>query len=102
MKKATTKNKAKATTKTTAKATSKPAAKKTQAKKPAAKKTESAKSDKMEKLNKLERALAENQISRAEYEMWRDVYAKEVPFNQNLIEEEDYRPRKTRRRSYYN
>jgi len=100
MKKATTKNKAKATTKTTAKATSKPAAKKTQAKKPAAKKTESAKSDKMEKLNKLERALAENQISRDEYDMWREVYAKETPFNPNIIVEEDYRPRKTRRRSY--
>jgi len=56
----------------------------------------------MEKLNKLERALAENQISRAEYEMWRDVYAKEVPFNPNIIEEEDLRPRKKKRRSYYN
>jgi hypothetical protein len=96
MKKATTKNKAKATTK----ATSKSAAKKTPAKKPAAKKTEPAKSDKMEKLNKLERALAENQISRDEYDMWREVYAKETPFNPNIIVEEDYRPRKTRRRSY--
>ena len=110
MKKATTKNKAKANTKTTAKATSKPAAKKTPAKKPAiakatsakpaAKKTEPAKSDKMEKLNKLERALAENQISRKEYDMWREVYAKETPYNPNIIEEDDYRPRKTRRRSY--
>ena len=100
MKKATTKNKAKATTKAAAKATSKPAAKKTPAKKPAAKKTEPAKSDKMEKLNKLERALAENQISRTEYDMWREVYAKETPYNPNIIEEEDYRPRKTRRRSY--
>ena len=100
MKKATTKTKAKATTKTTAKATSKPAAKKTPAKKPADKKTEPAKSDKMEKLNKLERALAENQISRKEYDMWREVYAKETPYNPNIIVEEDYRPRKTRRRSY--
>ncbi|MGD9492364.1 MAG: hypothetical protein AB7V36_03305 [Bacteroidales bacterium] len=108
----------KATTKTTAKAT----AKKTPAKKTAEKKTKTKKttakpatvkkavsekptsvqSAKMEKLNKLERALAENQISRAEYEMWKNVYAKEVPFNSNIIEEEDYRPRKTRRRSYYN
>ena len=100
MKKATTKNKAKTTTKVATKATSKPAAKKTPAKKPAVKKTEPAKSDKMEKLNKLERALAENQISRAEYEMWREVYAKETPYNPNIIVEEDYRPRKTRRRSY--
>ena len=92
--------KAKAATKTTSKATAKPAAKKTPAKKPTAKKTEPAKSEKMEKLNKLERALAENQISRKEYDMWREVYAKETPYNPNIIVEEDYRPRKTRRRSY--
>jgi hypothetical protein len=55
----------------------------------------------MEKLNKLEHALAENQISRAEYEMWREVYAKETPYNPNIIVEEDYRPRKTRRRRAY-
>jgi len=96
MKKATTNTSAKATTKTTAK----PATKKTPVKKAAAQKTESVKSDKMETLNKLERALAENQISRKEYDMWREVYAKETPFNTNIIEEEDYRPRKTRRRSY--
>ena len=111
MKKATTKNKAKATTKAAAKATSKSAAKKTPAKKPAiakatsakpaAKKTEPAKSDKIEKLNKLERALAENQISRTEYDMWREVYAKETPYNPNIIVEDDYRPRKTRRRRAY-
>ncbi|MPM05049.1 hypothetical protein SDC9_51331 [bioreactor metagenome] len=53
-----------------------------------------------DKLNKLERAFAENKISRAEYEMWRDVYSKEVPFNENVIKEEDYRPRKIRRRAY--
>jgi len=100
MKKATMKTKAKAATKTTSKATAKPAAKKTPAKKPTAKKTEPAKSEKMEKLNKLERALAENQISRKEYDMWREVYAKETPYNPNIIVEEDYRPRKTRRRSY--
>jgi len=100
MKKATMKTKAKAATKTTSKATAKPAVKKTPAKKPAAKKTEPAKSDKIEKLNKLERALAENQISRTEYNMWREVYAKETPYNPNIIVEEDYRPRKTRRRSY--
>ena len=80
----------KATPKTKAKATSNPAAKK----------TDPTKSDKMEKLNKLERALAENQISRKEYDMWREVYAKETPYNPNIIVEEDYRPRKTRRRSY--
>ena len=101
MKKATTKTKAKATTKATAKANSKPAAKKTPAKKAAAKKTDPAKSDKTEKLNKLERALAENQISRTEYDMWREVYAKEIPFNPNIIVEEDYRPRKTKRRRSY-
>ena len=101
MKKATTKNKAKATAKTITKATSKPAAKKTPAKKPAAKKTDPAKSDKMEKLNKLERALAENQISRKEYDMWREVYSKEVPFSENIMAEEDYRPRKTKRRRTY-
>lgn len=100
MKKATTQTKAKVTAKTTAKATSKPAAKKTPAKKPAAKKTEPAKSEKMEKLNKLERSLAENQISRKEYDMWREVYAKETPYNPNIIVEEDYRPRKTRRRAW--
>ena len=109
---------AKATNKTTAKATAKktPAkkttekkavTKKTTAKPATKKKTVSAKptsvqSAKMEKLNKLERALAENQISRSEYEMWKNVYAKEVPFNANITEEEDQRPRKTRRRSYYN
>lgn len=82
MKKATTKTKAKATAKA------------------AVKKTEPAKSDKMEKLNKLERALAENQISKTEYDMWRVVYAKEIPFNPNIIVEEDHRPRKKRRRSY--
>jgi hypothetical protein len=96
MKKATTKTKAKATTK----APAKPTAKKTPAKIAAAKKTEPAKSDKMEKLNKLERALAENQISRKEYDMWREVYAKETPYNPNIIVEEDYRPRKTRRRAW--
>ena len=96
MKKATTKT----TVKVTTKATSKPAAKKTPAKKTAAKKTEPAKSDKMEKLNKLERALAENQISKMEYDMWRVVYAKEIPFNPNIIVEEDRRTRKNRRRSY--
>lgn len=110
MKKATTKTTAKATAKkTTAKKTTekKTTARKTTAKpatkkKAVSEKPTTAQSAKMEKLNKLERALAENQISRAEYEMWRDVYAKEVPFNQNIIQEEDYRPRKTRRRSYNN
>ena len=101
MKKATTKTKAKATTKAPAKATSKPAAKKTPAKKPASNNTEVAKSAKMEKLNKLERALAENQISRKEYDMWREVYSKEVPFSENIMAEEDYRPRKTKRRRTY-
>ncbi|OFY07325.1 MAG: hypothetical protein A2W93_12045 [Bacteroidetes bacterium GWF2_43_63] len=110
MKKATTKTAAKATAKktpakktaekktTTKKTTVKPAT----VKKAVAEKPTSVQSAKMEKLNKLERALAENQISRSEYEMWKNVYAKEVPFNLNIIEEEDYRPRKTRRRSYYN
>ena len=106
MKKTAAKTTAKATAKkTTAKKTAvtkKTTAKQTTTKKTVTKKSEPAQSAKMEKLNKLERALAENQISRAEYEMWRDVYAKEVPFNPNIIEEEDLRPRKKKRRSYYN
>lgn len=101
MKTSTTKPKVKATTKTVAKATSKTVTKRTPVKKIAAKKTESAMSDKMEKLNKLERALAENQISKKEYEMWRNVYAKEVPFNPNLVQEEDPRQCKTKRRKAY-
>jgi hypothetical protein len=87
--------------KTKAKATTKTTAKKTTAKKTAAKKTESAQPIKLDKQNKLERALAEKQLSKADYEMWKAVYSKEVPFNENIIEE-DYQPRKTRRRSYYN
>ncbi len=102
MKKAT----AKATAKTTVKSTAKKApakkapAKKTVAKNDTTKKTGTPVSGKNEKLNKLERALAERQISREEYEMWKEVYAKEVPFDKYAVEE-NYRPRKTKRRRAY-
>jgi len=100
----------KTTAKTAAKAPAKKATAKSPAKKAAAaiartaksdaKKTDPAKSAKLDKLNKLERDYAEKQLSRAEYEMWKAVYQKEVPFNENIIEEEDYKPRKTRRRAW--
>jgi len=100
----------KTTAKTTAKAPAKKAAAKTPAKKAtaakatpaktAAKKTKSDKPTTLNKLNKLELAYAEKQLSRAEYDMWKTVYQKEVPFNANIIEEDNYRPRKTRRRAW--
>lgn len=111
MKKATAKATAKTSAKTTVKSTAKKApAKKAPAKKTAAKKTitktvsvqktQIAGSVKSDKLNKLERALAERKISREEYDMWKEVYAKEVPFDKYAVEE-DYRPRKTKRRRAY-
>lgn len=64
-----------------------------------AKQTKPDKPTKMDKLNKLERAYAEKQLSREEYEMWKNIYLKEGSA-QEYITEEAYRPRKTRRRPY--
>lgn len=115
MKKATAKTTAKATAKTTVKATAKSSSKKAPAKKPVAKKTPAKRETTVrestpmavntvfitnDKWNKLERALAEKQISYDEYEMWKVIYAKEVPFNKYAVED-DYRPRKTKRRRAY-
>jgi len=97
MKKTTAKTAAKAPAKTAAK---KAATAKATPAKTAAKKTKSDKPTTLDKLNKLELAYAEKQLSRTEYDMWKTVYQKEVPFNANIIEEDDYRPRKTRRRAW--
>jgi len=115
MKKASTKTTTKAPAKSTAKTASKSTDKKVPAKKASAKKAAAKKTitktvpvqktqatvfSKNDKLNKLERALAEKQISREEYELWKEVYAKEVPFDKYAVEE-NYRPRKTKRRRAY-
>lgn len=49
---------------------------------------------KTDKLNKLERALAEKQISHGEYEMWKKVYANE----KDIAEDSAPASRKKRRR----
>lgn len=59
-----------------------------------AKESTKKKSDKLEKLNKLERAYAEKQISHSEYEMWKKVYMNEKEF----VEEPLPASRKKRRR----
>jgi len=74
------------------------AAKAKTAKSPA-KKTKSDKPTTLDKLNRLERDYTEKLLSKAEYDMWKTVYLKEVPFNERETEE-NYRPRKTRRRAW--
>ncbi|HPB02911.1 MAG: hypothetical protein AB7V36_01210 [Bacteroidales bacterium] len=57
-------------------------------------KTKETTKKKTDKLNKLERALAEKQISYSEYEMWKTVYMNEKEF----VEEPRIVSRKKRRR----
>ncbi len=59
-----------------------------------AKESSTKKKEKLAKLNKLERAYAEKQISHSEYELWKKVYMNETEY----VEEPLPASRKQRRR----